>query len=212
MNNGIIDALLLRLFHGQTVTVRKNFLEAHADSAMTAGVFVKQRFIKQKTALIDRAFFRNKSHFTQHGCAFIHVKHLFQELLPFFRPAGYCFAMFKCDGEMINNLAVPGERLHGNQRSFTLPGSRRSKDFFCRHIGNIKSSVEHICYPCAFPLRFGNQINSKICAVCASIVQRSETLSIQPGSFLFDEIRMGFPLRHGIIIFSDTDCAKNSFP
>ena len=106
------------------IPARQHFLEAHTQCAVAAGILIKQCLIKQESALIHGAFFGHQGHLAQHGCAFIHMNHLFQQLLPLSGLAGNSPSVLKGDGKVLNQLAVPGQRFHRDQRSLALSGCR----------------------------------------------------------------------------------------
>ena len=81
MGHAVVQSMCLELFFGHFVSV----LDAGvgiAESKVAGGVFVKQSVVEQDAAVGNRRIIRNKSNFTESGCALIQSYSLFKELLP----------------------------------------------------------------------------------------------------------------------------------
>ena len=81
VDDGVVDAARFCLGCREIIAVRQDFLEARAEGDMAAGILVKERLVKQKTAAVDRALLRNQGDLAKHGGALVHGNHLFEQLL-----------------------------------------------------------------------------------------------------------------------------------
>ena len=193
MDDGVVDAGCLRFFSRKGFAVRQQFPEALPQGKVAAGVFIKQGIVEQKTAGVHRRLFGDDCSLAEHAGAFVHMNHLLQQFLAFFRPARDGAPCFKADGEIFNQLAVPAQRLHGDQCALAAARLWRSKDFFRRHIGNIIGSVLFVDAARRFPGCFRNQFHTEISPVCTPVLQPLKVLRIQPAAFFLQQVRVRFP-------------------
>ena len=78
---------------------------------MAAGIFIKQRVVKQDARLVDGAVIRHERAFAEVGGAFVHGDELLQQSLVRARVRLDGAAVLEADGEILDELALIRKRL-----------------------------------------------------------------------------------------------------
>ncbi len=108
---------------------------------MTGRILVKQRVVKEMSALGNRGAGRNKRNFTQPCGAFIGIYQFLQERFILFRRDFDDFPVLKRDRKIFDQAAAIAKRECGRNNPICPMTIWQGKNFFCWHIGGEGNAI-----------------------------------------------------------------------
>ena len=131
----VVDAKLTALVQRHVLEAPDRVGKTHAQSQVTGGVLVKQGVVKQQAGLGDGGIDGHQRTFAQIGGSLVHRDHLLQQRLVLLRLDLDGLAVFKADREVLDQLAVVGQRLGGVDDALSLAAHRRDEALLGGDIG-----------------------------------------------------------------------------
>ena len=200
MDHGVVHAQSPCFLHAVLVKVFQAAGIAHAQSQMAGGILVKEGVVKQDAALPDRALIGHKSTLAQHGGTLVHGQHQLQGLLVFLRVGLHYPALFKAQGEILNEHAPVGQGHGGVNHALRIAAFRGSEHLFGGDVGIIPHVLVRQLFRPAAEEHLGHQANGKVRAGgLAFIDQAAQIQGIQPPTAAAQSPAVLLPVGDGIL-------------
>ena len=145
---------------------------------MAAGVFIKQRIVKQDARLVDGAVIRHERALAKVGRAFVHGDELLQQGLVRARVRLDGAAVLEADGEILDELALVRQRLRRIDNALGLAALRRNEALLRGQVG-VKIAAADRVLPAAAKLRLGDHADGEVRAVGCMVLQRRDAEAVE---------------------------------
>lgn len=178
VDHGVVHAERAHLLERAVRVVADGIDEAHAEREVAAGVFIKQRIVKQDARLVDGAVIRHERALAKVGRAFVHGDELLQQGLVRARVRLDGAAVLEADGEILDELALVRQRLRRIDNALGLAALRRNEALLRGQVG-VKIAAADRVLPAAAKLRLGDHADGEVRAVGCMVLQRRDAEAVE---------------------------------
>ena len=196
--SGVVDADLVQLLLGHALKALDALVEAEAEREMARGVLIEERVVEEQTGLVDRGLLRHERDLAEIVTALVHADDLLENVLPLFGLDLHGAALFKPDGEVLDELALVGERLCCVHDTLGGAAVGRGKDLLGRHIGIVNDAL-HGRVASGVELSRRDEADFEVRAVRGAVMQLPEMETVQILAARLEIAVVRFPVGDGVL-------------
>ena len=166
---------------------------------MAGGVLVKKGVVKQDAALPDGAFVGHKGTFAQHGGALVHGQHQLQGLLVFPGVGFHHTAVFKAQGEILDEHAPVGQGHGGVNHAFRVAASGSGEHLLRGDVGVIPHVLFRQLFRPAAKEHLGHQAHGEVRAGRGAFIdQTAQIQAVEPLAAAAQIVAVRLPVADGV--------------
>ena len=176
---------------------------------MAGGVLVEQGVIEQDAALRNGAVLGHQRALAQIGRAIVHGDHGLEQLLALLRLDLHGLALFKADGEILDELPLIAQGLAGIDDALGFAPLGRDEAFLGRDVG-VEEDALQAGVSAALPLAFGDHTHGQVGAVFGGVVQAADMQAVEISAAVMQVGVVLLPRLHRVV--GHTGSEQNGLP
>ena len=198
VHHGVVDAQRAALVERFVLEILDRVGKAHAERQMAGGVLVKQGVQEEQAALLNRGVIRHERALAEVGRALVHVDELLQQRLVLLGVHLDGLAVFKADGEILDELPLIRQRLGRIDDALGLAAHRGDEDLLGGDV-RVKEDPLQGIFAAALELRLGDHADAEIRAVAAVVLKLGQAQAVEIGAALGKILVVLLPRLHGVV-------------
>ena len=195
---GVVHADLVELFLGHILKALHALVKAEAERQMAGGILIEERVVEEQAGLVDRRLLRHERALAKIVAALVHADDLLENILSLFGFYLHGAALFKADGEILDELARIGERLRGVNDALGSAAVGRGEDLLGRHVGIVDNAL-HRLVASGVELGRRDEADLEIRAVRGMVAQLAEMEIVQILAARLEIAVVLFPVGDGVL-------------